>query len=88
MNILEELYRGNMGYNAMPYPQNAEYAEAVSFRECNLEKLMEKLDDEGKEIFQKFIEAQRDAEGFTLTDTFAHGLKLGVRLMTEVFKGR
>ena len=88
MNILEELYRGHIVFSGRPYPQNAEFAEAVSLRERNLEKLMEKLDGEGKEIFEKYLDMQGDVERGLLYDMFVHTLKLGVLLMAEVFTGR
>ncbi|HMM05288.1 MAG TPA: hypothetical protein PKD52_01235 [Clostridiales bacterium] len=46
---------------------------------------MAMLDDSGKEVFEKYCDAQGDIENITRYDTFTYALKFGVLLMTELF---
>lgn len=68
-SILEELYMGNIGFNAGYYPQNSPFVKAARRKLDSMEKLEAMLDDAGKELFDKYCEAQGDMEGITRYDT-------------------
>ena len=86
-SILEELYLGNIGFNAGYYPQNSPFVKAARRKLDSMEKLEAMLDDAGKELFDKYCEAQGDIEGITRYDTYTDALKFGILLMVAVFTG-
>ena len=87
-SVLEELYHGNIRPDAGIYPPDSPFVQAARVKHENLEKLMAALDDSGKEMFEKYCEAQGDIESITRYDTFTYALKFGVLLMTEIFMDR
>lgn len=46
---------------------------------------MKRLDDSGKEVFEKYRNAQEEMESIIRYDTFTYALKFGILLMTDVF---
>lgn len=86
-SILEELYYGNIRPDSRRYGQDSPFVEAARLKSANLDKLMAKLDDPEKDLFEKYCDAQAEIEGITRYDTFTYALKLGILLMTEVFMG-
>ena len=88
MNILEELYCGNIRPDARVYPQNSPFAEAAKLKNRNLDKLMSVLNESEKETFEKYCDAQSDIESITRYDTYTYALKLGILLMIEIFTGK
>lgn len=87
-SILEELYCGNIRPDSRIYGQDSPFVEAARLKSKNLDKLMEKLDDSEKELFEKYCDAQGEIEGITRYDTFTYALKFGILLMAEVFMGK
>lgn len=88
MNILEELYYGNIRPDSRVYPPNSPFVEAAHLKKRNLDNLMAALNDSEKETFEKYCEAQSDIESITRYDTFTYALKFGILLMVEVFAGK
>lgn len=84
-SILEELYTGNIGFDAGYYPQNALFVKAARKKLDGMEQLNAMLDDKGKELFEQYCDAQGDIEGITRYDTYTDALKFGILLMVEVF---
>lgn len=67
------------------YRGNAQYREAADTM-CEIaEKLSEKLDEEGIQLFEKFRDAQAKAEWIYARDRFIAGYGMGVMMMTEIF---
>lgn len=64
-SILEELYMGNIGFDAKYYPQNSPFVTAVKRKRDSMEKLHALLDDTGKELFDTYCEAQADIADIT-----------------------
>ena len=87
MTILEELFYGNIGFDGKRYPKDSSFMESVSLREHSREKLTALLNEEGKEFFERYRDAQGEVEEIVRYDTFADALKFGVLLMAEVFAG-
>ena len=88
MNILEELYCGNIRPDSRVYPPNSPFVEAARLKNKNLDKLMSVLNDEEKETFEKYCDAQSDIESITRYDTYTYALKFGILLMVEIFTGK
>jgi len=85
-SILEDLYYGNIGFDAGHYGQDSHFVKAARKKHDSLEKLMAALNDSEKELFEQYCDAQGDMEGITRYDTYTASLKFGIRLMVEVFK--
>ena len=88
MNILEELYYGNIYPDSRVYSPNSPFVEAERLKNKNLDKLMSILNDEGKVTFEKYCDAESDIENITRYDTYTYALKFGILLMAEIFTGK
>jgi len=84
-HTLETFAYGNMAPNAQPFPENPEYRDAMRALSRTQEKLMEKLNDEEKVIFEKHIDAQDEVRQLTAVYNWIHGYKLGLLVTAEVF---
>ena len=84
-NILEELYYGNIRPDTRYYSQNSEFVELARLKTVNQDKLLALLNDNGKDLFEKYSEAQSDMEDMIRYSNFTYGFKLGVLLMAEAF---
>ena len=82
-SMLEELYMGNVGFDAGYYPQNSPFVKAARRKLDSMEKLNAMLDDTGKELFEQYCDG--DIEGITRYDTYTDVLRFGILLMVEVF---
>ena len=87
MQILEELYYGNIRPDVTFYDKDSQFVELARLREKNREKLLESLNESEKEIFEKFNAAQAEIDGITHYEKFTYGFKLGTLLMAEIFTG-
>jgi len=87
-SILEELYCGNIRPDARSYGQDSPFVEAARLKSKNLDRLMERLDDSEKELFEKYCDAQGEIEDIARYGTFTYALKFGILLMAEVFMGK
>ena len=84
-SMLEELYMGNVGFDAGYYPQNSPFVKAAKRKLDSMEKLNAILDDTGKELFEQYCDAQGDIGDITRYDTYTDALRFGILLMVEVF---
>lgn len=83
-SILEELYMGNIGFDAGYYAQNSPFVKAAKRKLESMEKLSAALNDTEKELFEQYCDAQADIEGITRYDTYTRALKFGILLMAEI----
>ena len=88
MQILEELYHGNIRPDVKFYGKDSPFVELARLRERNREKLLESLNESEKEHFEKFNDAQAEIDSITRYEKFTYGFKLGVLLTTEAFMGK
>ncbi len=84
-SVLEELYYGNIHGDSRMYAKDSAFVQAAKRKVKHMNALAEMLDEQGKEEFDQYCDAQGDIEGITRYDTFTYALKLGILLMTEVF---
>lgn len=85
MKILEELYYGNIRPDVKFYGKDSPFVELARLREKNADNLLKTLNEDEKEIFEKFKAAQSEIDDITHYQKFAYGFKLGVLLMSEAF---
>lgn len=83
-SMIEELYYGNINPNEKHYASDSPYMQAVQLREKNLDKLMAMLDEQEKEQFEKYCDADEELEAISRYDIFVYALRFGIMLMAEV----
>lgn len=83
MNILEELYYGNVFPNEKCATLDEETKELLSLQNRNEEKLMLTLTDEQKDTFEKFKDCTREFHEISERQLFILGFKLGAKIVFE-----
>ena len=84
-SILDEFYMGNLGFDSHYYGQNSPFVKAAKKKlDCG-EKLMDLLDEEGKELFEEYTDAQGEMEEITHYQIYLDALKFGILFMHEIF---
>ena len=86
MNIIEELYYGNLNPNEKRYDRDSQYAKALELL-CKNEKILsETLAGDTLKLFNKLMDASDEIIACTGTENFKMGFSLGVQLMADCFK--
>lgn len=86
MNILEELYYGNVFPNEKCAKLDEQTKELLSLLNRNEEKLMLILTNEQKETFEKFKDCNREFHEISERQLFILGFKLGAKIIIEAIK--
>jgi len=84
MNILEDLWFGNISPWERPFKKDSAYAELLALVIRHQEDLNRRLNDEEKEIFEKFSECSTEMHDLTEREAFVKGFTLGVKIIFEV----
>ena len=84
-SILEEFFYGNVSPEVQFFKKDSEYGEVMRVISRNEEKLLERLNEEEKEILQKFVDAQMELNRLTAIKSQIYGYKLGVIMTAEAF---
>lgn len=84
MNILEDLWFGNISPWERPFMKDSAYAELLALVIRHQEDLNRRLNDEEKEIFEKFSECSTEMHDLTEREAFVKGFTLGVKIIIEV----
>lgn len=82
-NTISALWHGQINPESARVALPPEGLEAKRYFERNKEKLLERLDEQGKELLEKIQECNNELALFELEDAFAKGFSLGVQLMAE-----
>jgi hypothetical protein len=90
MNILEDLYYGNINPNEKCFDKKSEYAKFVKIIIDNEEKLIAFLNalpnaEEGRHLFSEMLNAHSEISQFEEFERFAEGFRLGAGIMLETF---
>ena len=88
MNILEELWYGNIDpaeYDACP---DEEYKELVRLISRNEEKLLATMTDAQKDLFSRYQDCVREYQAMAECMLFQNSFCLGGKLILEVMKER
>lgn len=83
MNILEELYYGNIFPNEKCAKLNSEVTEQLKLLNRNEEKLTETFSEEQKITFEKYKDCNREIYEICERQSFITGFKLGAKIVIE-----
>lgn len=84
MGILEELWYGNISPCQRDFKRGSTYSELLRYIVRHEENLQKCLNDEAKEILEKFIECTNEMYGIAEREAFVRGFTLGARIIIEV----
>lgn len=86
-SILEELYLGNIRPGSDLAQRNPSFAKAMEREEHLSQELMDTLNSNSRELFERFCDSRADLDEIANYDIFTYALKFGIMLMVEVFSG-
>ena len=84
MNLLEELWYGNIEPCEFDASPSKEYKELIRLIGRNEEKLQATMTDEQKELFTKYSDCVREYQSMVECLLFQNSFRLGARVMLEV----
>ena len=84
MGILEELWYGNISPCERDFKRGSTYSELLGYIVRHEEDLQKRLNDEEKEIFEKFTECTNEMYGIAEREAFVRGFTLGARIIIEI----
>ncbi len=84
MQILEELYIGNVRPGERSFKRNSQYGRALSASADAADKLIAALSDEQTKLFEEFMDAQREVCVLDDAETFIYGFRTGAKIMLDV----
>ncbi len=84
MNILEDLYLGDIHPNERSFKRNTQYSKALDELVRAGDALTDALTDKQKEMFEDYMTAQREVNVLTDCETFCMAFKLGAKIMLDV----
>ena len=84
MNILEDIYLGDIRPNERSFKRNSQYAKALDELVKAGDALTDGLTEEQKELFEDYMTAQREINVLTDCETFCIAFKLGAKIMLDV----
>ena len=82
-SILEEFWYGNIDPQVDATRDNKEIKNLLALMMQNREKLCEKLNDEEKEILEKYDDCQIEMNSLIEREIFRYAVSLGMRLSFE-----
>ncbi len=84
MQILEELYIGNVRPGERSFKRNSQYGRALNESADAADKLIAALSDEQTKLFEEFMDAQREVCVLNDAETFIYGFRTGAKIMMDV----
>lgn len=84
MQILEELYIGNVRPGERSFKRNSQYARVLNESSDALDRLIAVLSGEQKKLLEEFMDAQREVMVLTDCETFMYGFQTGAKIMMDV----
>ncbi len=84
MQILEDLYIGNVRPGERMFKRNSQYAKALDETVRAGDALTESLSEEQKVFFEDYMTAQREVNILTDCETFCYAFKVGAKIMLDV----
>ena len=86
MNVLEELWYGNLEPSEFDSSPSKGYKELLHLVGHNEEKLLATMTVEQKELFSRYSDCVREFHSLAEWLLFQNSFKLGARMMTEVME--
>ena len=84
MRILDELWYGNIAPCEMDLKKGSACTELLGYIVRHEEDLKKRLNDEEKEIFEKFTECQSEMYSIAEREAFVRGFTLGARIIIQI----
>ena len=84
MQILEELYLGDVRPGDRSFKRNSQYSKALDDVVKAEDSLADGLTEKQKELFEDYMTAQREVNVLTDCETFCMAFKLGAKIMLDV----
>ncbi len=84
MQILEDLYLGDIRPNERFFKRNSQYAKALDDVVKVGDTLTASLNEKEKKLFENYMDAQREVTVLTDCETFCYAFKLGAKIMLDV----
>lgn len=86
-SILEEMYYGNVNPNTQYFSKQSEFGRAMKVLSDRETELTALLNENEKEVLQRFANAQLELNSLTAKAKFLYGFKLGAQIMLEALEG-
>lgn len=86
MNVLEELWYGNIEPAEYDISSSKEYKEILQLISRNEDKLLATMTDTQKELFTKYSDCVREYQTMAENLLFQNSFRLGARIMLEVMR--
>lgn len=87
MNILEELWYGNIEPSEYDASPNPEYKELLQLISRNEDKLLATMTDTQKELFTRYADCVREYQVMAECLLFQNSFRLGARMMLDMLGG-
>ena len=84
MSILDELWYGNITPCERDFKKGSAYAELLGYIVRHEEALQKRMNDEEKEILEKFTECTNEMYEIAEREAFVRGFTLGARIIIEI----
>jgi len=84
MNILEDLWYSNISPWERPLKKDSAYSELLALIIRHQDDLKSRLNDEEKEILEKYADCIADMHDLTEREAFVKGFTIGARIIIEV----
>ena len=84
MQVLEDLYLGNIHPSERSFKKGSQYAKALNNVVKAGESLIGTLTEKQKEQFEAYMTAQREVNVLTDCETFCYAFRLGTKIMMDV----
>ena len=84
MQVLEDLYLGDVRPSDRSFMRNSQYAKALDEVVRAGDALTDGLTEEQKELFEDYMTAQCEVNVLTDCETFCLAFKLGAKIMLDV----
>ena len=84
MQVLEDLYLGDVRPSDRSFKRNSQYAKALDDVVKTGDALTDGLTEKQKKLFEDYMTAQREVNVLTDCETFCMAFKLGAQIMLDV----
>ena len=84
MNVINELWHGNICPQTDSRNNSPEMKELMEYMARHHDDLLKTLNDEQKEIFEKFDDCWSEYDSYAEEAIFTYAFKLGAKIMYEM----
>lgn len=88
MNILEDLWFGNISPWERPFKKGSAYSELLTLIARHYDDLVVRLNDGEKAIFEKYADCTGEMHDLTEREAFIKGFTIGARIIIEVMTNK